>query len=196
MRHRFYIDPELQFPIILALIALVMGEGVFVGWGFSKAVAVARNWERPDQAAQFFKILFATLVPLVAVNFAIGTWLSHKIAGPLMRMRKAMAEITRGNLEVEISERRGDLLHSYVREMSRMAETLRRLIYRDHAYVAEADVLLTQCREWLAKRKSLTEAERKELSVLIDGAKSRLSIINAHFMKGRHASVSDGKESQ
>lgn len=185
MRRKFYIDPEVQFPITLTLIALVMGEGVFVGWGFSRAIAVARNWEHPDQVAQFFKILFTILLPLVAANFAIGIWLSHKIAGPLMRMRRTMSEIARGNLEADVSIRSGDFLHSYAQELNRMLETLRRLLYRDHAHAVEADALLSQARGWLAERKDIPDAARRELGGIIDGAKSRLSIINAHFMKGK-----------
>lgn len=185
VRRRYYIDPELQFPMILALIALVTVEGVFIGWGLSRAAALARDWQRLDQVASFFKALLLTAVPLVVGNFVLGTWLSHKIAGPLMRMRQAMVEIARGNLEIDISERKGDLLHSYVREMDRMAETLRRLIYRDHTHAAEVDALLTQFRQRLAGSKSLGEAERRELSALLDEAKSRLSIINTHFLKGR-----------
>ncbi|MEK7381785.1 MAG: hypothetical protein AAB262_00700 [Elusimicrobiota bacterium] len=191
MRRRYYVDSELQFPMILALIALVTVEGVFIGWGFSRAAALARDWRRLDQAASFFKVLLLTVVPLVVGNFVIGTWLSHKIAGPLVRMRRMMTEIARGNLEVEISERKGDLLHSHVREMGRMTETLRRLIYRDHAHAAEVDTLLTQCRQRLDKSEGLREAERRELGALLDEAKSRLSIINTHFLKGRKA---DGKE--
>jgi len=185
MRRRYYVDSELQFPMILALIALVTVEGAFVGWGFSRAAALARDWQRLDQVAAFFKSLLLTVVPLVIGNFVIGAWLSHKIAGPLVRMRHAMTEIARGNLEVGISERKGDLLHSYVREMGRMEETLRRLIYRDRKHAAETDALLTRCRQWLAARKNLGETERRELSALIDEAKSRLGIINTHFMKGR-----------
>ncbi|MBI4061575.1 MAG: methyl-accepting chemotaxis protein [Elusimicrobia bacterium] len=188
MRRRYYVDSELQFPIILALLLLVTLEGVFVGWGFSKAAALARDWRRLDQVAAFFKAFLLTVVPLVAGNFLIGTWLSHKIAGPLVRMRRAMAEIARGNLEVDISERKGDLLHAYVRETGRMAETLRRLIYRDHAHAAEADALLTKCRQRLSENAGLGEDERRELNALLDEAKSRLGIINTHFLKGRRTS--------
>lgn len=187
MRRRYYVDPELQFPMILALIALVTVEGVFIGWGFSRAAALARDWQRLDQVASFFKALLLTVVPLVVGNFVIGTWLSHRIVGPLVRMRQVMTEIARGNLEVEISERKGDLLRSYILEMGRMTETLRRLIYRDHAHAAEVDALLTQCREWLSQREEIGADEKRRLSVLIDEAKSRVGIINTHFMKGRQA---------
>lgn len=185
LRRRFYIDPDVQFPVILALIFLVTVQGVFVGWALSKAIAAARHWQNPDQAAEFFKILLFTLLPLVALNFLIGTWLSHKIAGPLLRIRQAMDEVSRGNLEVEVVLRSSDFLRTQAQEMNRMVGTLRRLIYRDHAYATEIDALMSECRDWLAKRRDVPEAAREELGKLIDGAKSRLSIINAHFMKGR-----------
>lgn len=184
-RRRIYIDPDVQLPIILLLLFLVPFEGVLVGWGFSKSMALARQWDRPDQAFQFFKALLLTLVPLVAVNFAIGMWFTHKIVGPLSRMRQAMAEISRGNLEVEIALRKGDFLHQHAAEMNRMLETLRRLVYRDHGHAKETDEILSQCRKWLEKRKDVSEPARKELEKLLDGAQSRLSIINAHFMKGK-----------
>lgn len=184
-RRRIYIDQDVQLPIILLLLFLVPLEGVLVGWGFSKSIIVARQWDRPDQALQFFKILFLTLVPLVAVNFAVGMWFTHKIVGPLARMRQGMAEIARGNLEYEIALRKGDFLQHHASEMNRMVETLRRLIYRDHNHAAETDQILVQCRAWLAKRKDLSEPARKELQQLLDGAQSRLSIINAHFLKGK-----------
>jgi methyl-accepting chemotaxis protein len=184
LRKRFYVDPELQFPIILALIVLVTGQGVFVGWAFGRLVSLARGWDQPDQVARFFWTLASTLVPVVVFNFAIGVWLSHKIAGPLHRIRRAVTEITRGNLEVEVSERSGDLLGAHVHDTARMVETLRRLIYRDHGFAIEADEYLSKIRDWGAKR-GLPESAKKELQELLDGAKSRLSIINAHFMKGK-----------
>lgn len=189
-RQKFYVDPEVQFPVILGVILLVVGQGPVVGWAFSKLIALAREWERPDQATQFFKVALLTVVPIVAVNFLIGAWLSHKIAGPLWRIRQAMGEIARGNLEVELSIRGRDILQGYAQEMNRMVQTLRRLIYRDHQHAAEADALLTKCRQWAARRKDVPEGARKELEELIDGAKSRLSIINAHFLKGKD--VNDG----
>jgi methyl-accepting chemotaxis protein len=184
-RRKLYIDPEIQFPLILALIALVTVEGAFVGWGFSNAIAAAKEWERPDQAARFFRILIGTLIPVVAVNFAAGTWLTNKIAGPLARLRQGMSEIARGNLETVVQIRSGDLLHKHVHDFNLMTQTLRRLIYRDHKHAAEIDDIMTQARGWLSRQKDLPETSKADLEALINAVKSRQSIINAHFMKGK-----------
>ncbi|MBI4376091.1 MAG: methyl-accepting chemotaxis protein [Elusimicrobia bacterium] len=185
MRKRLYIDPELQFPLVLSLILLVTGQALFVGWGFYKAVEVARQWDRADQAYQFFKVLLLTIVPVVGVNFAAGLWISNKIAGPLARIRRALSEISRGDLEQEITTRNTDLLQTHVQELNRMAQTLRRLIYRDRGFVEEADELLSRCQAQLDQSDGLSGQAKTELQRLLDGAKSRLSIINAHFLKGR-----------
>ena len=130
----------------------------------------------------------------MGANFFLGLWLSHKVAGPLLKMREAVGEVTRGNLEVEVAIRKGDLLHEHIKDLNRMVETLRRLLYRDHKHVEEVNVIMTQCREAVARRKDLPEGARKEMNAFIDGAKSRLSIINAHFMKGRLEAAAQDKE--
>lgn len=184
-RRRFYIDPEIQFPLIVSLILLITIQGFLVGWGFYKAIAIAKDWQRPDQMLQFFKALALTIVPIVLVNFLVGTYLSHKVAGPLYKMRRTMSEIARGNLEGEVLLRRGDLLQSCALDFNEMMQTLRRLIYRDHKHADEANLILSECETWLAKRKSLPAGEREELQKLLKDAKSRLSVINTHFLKGR-----------
>ncbi|MFH1618813.1 MAG: hypothetical protein ABIG11_02815, partial [bacterium] len=111
-RWQFYIDPEIQFPLIISLILLITLQAFLFGWGFYKAITIAKEWERPDQVFQFFKVLIVTVVPVVAVNFAVGTFITHKIAGPILKIRRTMSEISRGNLEGEVILRKGDLLQS------------------------------------------------------------------------------------
>jgi nitrogen fixation/metabolism regulation signal transduction histidine kinase len=185
MRRNFYTDPELQFPLIVSLIGLVTIQSLFVGWGFYRMIAIARQWDRPDQAWAFFATLAFTIVPVVLVNFALGTYLSHKIAGPLSKIRLAAGEIARGNLEVDVRVREGDLIQSYAVDFNTMIQTLRRLIYRDRDHAQEADKLLTDMLEWLASEKELGEAGKTQAIKFVNGAKSRLSVINTHFMKGR-----------
>lgn len=190
-RRELFIDSQVQFPLMLALLALVAVEGTVVGWALTKLLAAARQWDRPDQAALFFKTLVITLLPLFAANWALGAWLSGKLARPLLALRRGLTEIARGNLEVEVAPRPGDLLGDHLQGLNKTTETLRRLIYRDHAHAAEVVELMGQAQAWLSRHKDLPEPSRKELQAVIDGAKSRLSIINNHFMKGRHAKTEE-----
>ena len=184
-RRKFYIVPEIQFPLIVGLVLLTTLQGLFLGWGFYKLIFIAKQWERADQAAAFFLTVFGTIVPTVALNFAFGTYFSHKIAGPIYKMRKAIGEITRGNLEQELQIRKGDLLQSCSEDFERMLQTLRRLLYRDHAHSMEVNDLLTEMQAWVAEKKDLKDEERRKLQKLILDCKSRVGIINTHFLKGK-----------
>lgn len=182
LRRRHYIDPEAQLPMILGLIFLATFEGILVGWGFHQALIIAQDWKNAQQIMKFFSILILTIVPLVGVNFWLGMRLTHKLIGPISRVRQAMSEIAHGNLDCEVSLREGDFLRSYVQDVNFAIQALKRLIYRDRQYAKESDEILTQCRDRLAKP-DIPESARVEIGKLIAQAKSRLSIVNAHFVK-------------
>lgn len=185
-RRKFYVDPGLQFPLVAGFILMVCVEGGLIGWGVSALVSVARQWDRPDQAAAFLRLLAVLIVSVVAVNVALGLYVTHKIAGPLERLRRGMAQVAGGNLEGEILIRRGDLLSGFTHGFNQMIEALRHLIYRDHRFVTEANDLLTQCQQRISRdRGPVAAGDREELQRLVKEAKSRLSIVNDHFMKGR-----------
>lgn len=187
-RRRFYVDPEIQFPMIVGLLAVTTLVGFFLGWGVYKAIAVAKDWQRTGQVADFFLVLLGVIVPAVGANLAFGTYLSNKLAGPLYKIRQAIEEVTRGNLEAEVSIRKGDLLQGTAVDFNRMVQTLRRMLYRDRRHSDEVNEILSQCQAWLEARTEVPEPERRRLGKLINDAKARLSIINTHFLKAREAS--------
>ena len=184
-RRKYYVDPEVQFPLIAGLLLWTTLQGLFLGWGFYRLLVIAKQWERPDQATDFFLTLLFVLVPLVLLNLIGGVYLSHKIAGPLHKMRLLMAEIARGNLEEELQVRRGDMLQNYAEDFNRMLHTLRRLLYRDYEHSRQTNDLVTDIQEWVEAKSDLPDAERKKLQKLLIACKSRLGIINTHFLKGR-----------
>ncbi len=184
-RRRYYIDPEVQFPIIVGTLILTTVMGLFLGWGFYKLIAISKHWQNANQVGTFFLVLLGTLVPAVLINFAFGVFISNKIAGPLYKIRNSINEITRGNLESDVSIRKGDMLQSHVIDYNRMVGTLRRLLYRDHRHSTEVNEIMTDCQSWLEKNKTnFDDKSRKELQKIINDAKARLSIINTHFLKG------------
>ena len=186
LRRQYYVDPEVQFPIIVAILILTVVMGLFLGGGIYQLISISKDWERADQTLDFFLVLFGTLVPAVCINFAFGVYISNKIAGPLLKIRRAVNEVTRGNLEQEVSIREGDMLQSHTVDFNRMLSTLKRLLYRDHQHSIEVNESMTQCQEWLDNRKKKLDAKSaKELQKIIYDAKARLSLINTHFLKGK-----------
>lgn len=71
-----------------------------------------------------FRIMLSVLLvtPLVAV---IGIFLSHKIAGPIFRMEKFMANMAAGDLSSKIILRQGDELISLADGINKLVENLK-----------------------------------------------------------------------
>jgi len=182
---KFFVDPELQFPLITWLILLVTGQGLFVGWGFYHAILLSQQWERPDQAMAFFKTLAFTIVPIVALNFLFGSYLSHKIAAPLEKIRRAMERVSKGNLEEEIVLDQGEMLPKHAAGANSMIQRLRHILYRDYEYVQDVNKELSRLEEWFEGRNSLKPQEREEFVKLIKSAKSTISIVNTYFLRGK-----------
>lgn len=189
--NKLYIDPELQFPLTMGLMAAVMAQGVLFCWGTYEIMSVAGHWSRQDQIMAFFKfVLLAGVVAaltLVLINFLLGIYLSNKIAEPLEKIHKAMHEISQGNLEVIVVPEHGELLHSHTAQFNEMAERLRHLIYRDYQYTREVNEAMTRCEHWLHDRQGLSAEDKKDLQKIISEGKSKLSIINSFFIKGLEA---------
>ena len=62
------------------------------------------------------------LAPLVSV---FGIRLSHKVAGPLVRIRAALADMAQGRFDIRITLRKGDALTELAEDINRLAESLR-----------------------------------------------------------------------
>lgn len=182
---KYYIDPELQFPLIGWLILLVTAQGLFVGWGFYRAILLAQQWERPDQAIALFGTIAFVIVSVVAVNFAFGTYLSHKIAAPLEKIRQAMERVSKGDLEEEIALEQGEMLPQHAAGANSMIQRLRHILYRDYQYIQDVNKELTRLEEWVGARNSLKPQEREEIEKLIKSAKSTISIVNTYFLRGK-----------
>ncbi len=183
-RKRYFIDTEIQLPLTLGLIFIATVEGVFVGWGLSRIIYLASDWQNARQILEFFAFLVITFLPMVAVNFWLSAWFTHRMIGPLSRARKALSSIVEGNLECEIVPREGDFLRHYLEDVNAAVRTLKRLIYRDHQYVQETVELLNQCRDKI-ENSGLSIEAKSDIQKLISQAKSRLSIVNVHFVRHR-----------
>ena len=182
---RLFIDPELQFPLITWLILLVTAQGLFVGWAFYHAVAIAQQWRRADQAVALFETVLLTIVPIVAVNFFFGSYLSRKIAAPLEKIRLLMERVSKGNLEEEIALDPSEMLPRHAAGANSMIQRMRHILYRDYDYVQDVNRELTKLEDWAAGRNSLKPQEREELEKLIKSAKSTISIVNTYFLRGK-----------
>jgi len=70
----------------------------------------------------FVALELLLISPLVAW---IGILLTHKVAGPLVRIHAAVAQMTEGNFDVRLKLRKGDALEDLAEAMNRLAASLR-----------------------------------------------------------------------
>lgn len=77
----------------------------------------------------FYRSLIWTLVGLLAILVVgiglAGIWVTHKVAGPIFKMKRHLREVAAGSLEVPRGLRRGDELVDFFEALREMIESLR-----------------------------------------------------------------------
>lgn len=184
-RKRYFVEAELQFWFVLILILVASIEGIFVGWGISRLFAIAADWQRTQMPIQFFKTLILILFPLIGVNFILGIYFSHKLAGPLFRARKALREIREGSL-AEFRVRQSDVFKDFFREFNETILILSKLVHRDQELIKKALAQLDKCQEILYRKHSIKEL--KEVQKMFLEIKSFLVTVGSHFRASPHFS--------
>lgn len=79
-----------------------------------------------DQSARFTRILIATLVLLVAGLWLGAIVLTHRIAGPVYKMRRQLRAVSKGDWSRPSPLRKGDELRSFFAAFEGLVDALRR----------------------------------------------------------------------
>ena len=158
-RRQYFVKSELQFWFVLILILVVSIEAIFFGYGISYLLTIASDWQRPHVVFDFFKILILILLLLIAVNFILGIYFSHKIAGPLFRLHRILREIREGKVPDKFYVRRGDVFKDFFREFNEVVLVLNKL-NRDKEHIKQALGQLNQCQEILDRKHSVEELKK------------------------------------
>jgi methyl-accepting chemotaxis protein len=121
--------------------------------------------------SQVLQQLIISHVGAILVVFVISVFMSHRIAGPLYKLRKYFEELGKGNLNQHLVFRKTDYFQPLAQDYNRMVEGLRTIIQKDadavRAAVARIEAALPKTGD---ARKDLEEA----LSILRD-ARDRAS---------------------
>ncbi|MBI4056376.1 MAG: hypothetical protein HY399_02390 [Elusimicrobia bacterium] len=167
------IDSEFQFRFVMTFVILITVESAFVGAAFWNLILIPQDWQRPHLVFDFFWSLVLFLVPLLALNTLFGLYWSALIARPLKRLEKGLKDLREGHLAASVDSVPGDALKDLIASFNETMGTLRHLITRDRQLVLEVV-------KDLEKGRSM---EQKHVKELLLGARSKLSMVNAHFFK-------------
>lgn len=132
-RRRYFVDKQLQTKyIVLTILLLVVYTLLFVFilvFPYALPLSLDVPIEEQTKAARMLLALHKSIWPaLGAVILIMSTasiFITHKIAGPVYRFKKALAEIARGNLEVSVKLREKDDLKDLAEDLNMVIDELR-----------------------------------------------------------------------
>lgn len=123
----------LKFCAIIILAALIIAAMVYM-LSIPSTTTVFENSRLEVKSTADFILPLLILSGLAAI-IAAGTatilvtlFISHRIAGPLYRLEKDIAEVNKGNLAVEIRVRKKDELQDLAKSLNQMLQSIRKTI--------------------------------------------------------------------
>lgn len=127
-RRTIMVNPEFQVRLAFWGSIITVAE-VMVGCVLVMLVALTNsNLSEPEQVNFFYKligIIGGVILVMTALNFVIALLFSHRIAGPMYRLRKSMEQVGTGDLSLLIRLRSGDELHELKDSFNDMVSSLR-----------------------------------------------------------------------
>ena len=160
-RRRILVEPQFQMRVALWGSMLAVIE-VLIGSVAVMAVALTSIWvPAGDHATLFYKfvMVIAVFILLIIVfNIFIAIYLSHRVAGPLYRLKQSMQQVGAGDLSILIKFRATDELQDLKDEFNEMVNNLRERVkiqLRKEIKPAKAPAVgkQTQARKSLAAKK-------------------------------------------
>ena len=132
-RRRYLVNRAIQLPFVgmLLCLLLIMGLASLASvyltlWSVLRAFELFGD---PATVALFTTVGLAVTLELLVVAplvVLLGIRMTHRIAGPLVRINAALDQMAQGNFNVNLKLRKGDLIGELAGHVDRLATALRR----------------------------------------------------------------------
>jgi signal transduction histidine kinase len=140
-RKTLFIEKSFQVKFIIKFCLLVIAGGLLTAGILyflsmrSTTVAIVNSEVVVKTTADFLLPILIQTVVVVMILLSIATIIvtlivSHKIAGPLYRLKKAMHDLGEGDFSTEINLRKFDQLKHIAQEFNNMAGKLKKKLSR------------------------------------------------------------------
>jgi len=135
-RRHYFIDKKLQTKyMILTILLLLVYTFLFVIILFLPYIIPLEFGypiEEQTRAAKMLLALHKSVWPAIGMVILImgilSIFITHKVAGPVYRFKKALAEIAAGNLDLTVKLRKYDDLQDLAADMNAVIEELREFV--------------------------------------------------------------------
>ncbi len=142
-RSVFLINPSFQLRFSLIVCSVIVISTLIypvIIYDFFQLISAANpSVARNVVAAQKDLILFLVVIQVVItlLVFVVFIFFTHKIAGPLYKLKNHLAHIREGNAITPLAFRNGDYFHDVAEEVSLFLETVATNQENDFQYVEE-----------------------------------------------------------
>ena len=135
-RHRWFVNRTVQFPFvrIMVLTLCILIIAVLVGvYGAIRITLSMFQLQNELVRVQLFRVIGLLVTIELAVCGPLLVWglwragmvWTHRIAGPLVRIHTVLARMARGDFDIQVKLRKGDLLMELAEHVQRLADFLR-----------------------------------------------------------------------
>lgn len=135
-RRRFLINKDYQYSTILSILVVViliiitsiLATHYFLLASIVKAIdargTMLSGGEIIDLSLRPFVVVIPILIIVLAGAFALIIFISHRTAGPLYSLKRAMQRVAEGDLSVRLTFRKNDEIHDVADAFNRMMDKL------------------------------------------------------------------------
>ena len=132
-RRKFFIDKQLQTKyIILTILMLLIYTFLFVVFlifpyvvSLTSDAPIAEQADAARMLLTLHKSIWPALGAVILIMSSVSIFITHRIAGPVYRFKKVLAEISSGNLDISIKLRDKDDLKDLAEEFNLVIDDLR-----------------------------------------------------------------------
>jgi len=131
-RRRYLVNPPFQYRMVGVMLLLLLLQAVAALTSVYLALWVTLRTfgqtHEPLAVAQLSTVgILVTLEMLLLSAFVIwvGIRLTHKVAGPMVRINAALQQMAQGNFDIHIKLRKGDALVELAEAINHLADSLR-----------------------------------------------------------------------
>ena len=131
-RQRWVVEPEYQWKmtrmLVIALLLVVVATLLMMFYALTSTIGDVELWPGAVFMAVFKAVawmIIVEMVVLIPIVIAIGLIVTHRVVGPLSRMKTALDRIGQGQYDVHLKLRGGDVLIELAASIEQLAKTLR-----------------------------------------------------------------------
>ncbi|MFH1784246.1 MAG: HAMP domain-containing protein [bacterium] len=184
-RKRLIVDKRFQFSFIGVVIFSLFLFLLMVGW-----TVYSNIWAILLRGAQSPYLLiikrqadidiFYKLTILMIVIGIISFFISHKFAGPVHRVKKAMRQLSKGDFSVRVNLRRGDEFEDLVTDFNSMVTKLKGFIIQDREELMRITGKLIEISKETQK-KEINQEDKKMISTELSKISNEIEQIRHEF---------------